>query len=94
MGIPAEELPNLFLPFRRRPGAAELTPGVGLGLSIVRRIVRAHGGQIDVESAVDVGSTFRVRLPLAVRTNCDPADHRGPGERAPGALGVPLRAAR
>jgi signal transduction histidine kinase len=64
VGIPPEELPNLFLPFRRRPSTAGLTPGVGLGLSIVRRIVDAHGGRIDVESSPGVGSTFRVRLPL------------------------------
>jgi signal transduction histidine kinase len=83
MGIPAEELPNLFLPFRRRPAAAELTPGVGLGLSIVRRIVSAHGGQIDVESAVDWGSTFRVRLPLEVRTSRGAAEHRASPECAP-----------
>ena len=64
VGIPPEELPNLFLPFHRRPSTAEITPGVGLGLSIVRRIVQAHGGHIDVESTPNVGSTFRVHFPL------------------------------
>ena len=64
VGIAPEELPNLFLPFHRRPGTAEITPGVGLGLSIVRRIVQAHGGHIDVESTPNVGSTFRVHFPL------------------------------
>jgi signal transduction histidine kinase len=40
------------------------TGGVGLGLSIVRFIVTAHGGSIDVESRVGQGSTFLVKLPV------------------------------
>ena len=39
--------------------------GAGLGLSVARNIVRAHGGDIDVESQVNKGSTFRFALPLA-----------------------------
>lgn len=65
VGIPESDLQDLFLPFRRRAGTAELTHGVGLGLSIARRIACAHGGEIDVESTPNVGSTFCVRLPLA-----------------------------
>ncbi|HLV68644.1 MAG TPA: HAMP domain-containing sensor histidine kinase [Polyangiaceae bacterium] len=63
VGIAPEEVPRVFEPFRRGSGTAESTPGAGLGLSIARRIIDAHGGHIDVESTVDVGSTFRVRLP-------------------------------
>src|SRR5690606_24506433 len=51
IGISEEQLETLFEPFQPRGRAAETAaPGVGLGLSIVRRIVSAHGGRIDVES--------------------------------------------
>ena len=57
--IPAETLPRIFEPFFTTKGEDE---GTGLGLSICRRIVREHGGDIDVESGRD-GTMFRVRLP-------------------------------
>jgi signal transduction histidine kinase len=63
VGIAPEEQPYIFEPFRR--GARhEGIPGMGLGLSVARRIVEAHGGALDVESAPGAGATFRVRLPL------------------------------
>jgi two-component system, OmpR family, sensor histidine kinase MtrB len=61
IGIRPEELKDIFLPFRRRK--ADIAPGAGLGLSVVRRIVEAHGGRIDVESQPDQGTVFRVTLP-------------------------------
>jgi two-component system, OmpR family, sensor histidine kinase MtrB len=64
IGISAEEMRHLFAPFRRSGRAREKAPGVGLGLSVSRRIVEAHGGRIEVDSRPGVGSTFRVRLPL------------------------------
>jgi two-component system NtrC family sensor kinase len=39
--------------------------GTGLGLAITHRIIEEHGGSIDVNSSVGVGTTFTVRLPLA-----------------------------
>lgn len=64
-GIPAEELSELFQPFAttsvRTTGGERST---GLGLAIVRRLVEAHGGSVEVDSEVGVGSVFRVRLPL------------------------------
>jgi signal transduction histidine kinase len=59
-GIPAENLPNIFRPFFTTKGH-----GTGLGLSLARRTVEAHGGQIDVTSEVGKGSRFEIRLPIA-----------------------------
>jgi signal transduction histidine kinase len=66
IGIPAHEHRRIFWRFHRvdRRLARE-TSGVGLGLSIVDLIVRAHGGTVSVTSAPEAGSTFVVRLPLA-----------------------------
>jgi signal transduction histidine kinase len=63
MGIPEEDLPYIFEPFRRVRSVKDDIPGVGLGLSVVRRIVQAHSGRIDVESRIGEGTTFRVHLP-------------------------------
>ncbi len=62
VGIPAEALPHIFDRFYRVPGHRE-KQGLGLGLSFVSWIVKAHGGQIDVESAPDKGTKFVARLP-------------------------------
>jgi heavy metal sensor kinase len=66
-GIPAEHLPLIFDRFYRVRGPNEpVSPekGLGLGLSFVAWIVRAHGGTIDVRSEPGKGTTFRIRLPL------------------------------
>jgi len=65
-GISPEDLPYIFDKMYRveKEGTRAVT-GSGLGLSIVKRIVELHGGQIAVESVEGEGTTFRVRLPLA-----------------------------
>lgn len=63
VGIPPDEYERIFEPFRRSKGSSAEIPGIGLGLSVSRRIVRAHGGNIEVVSQQGAGSTFRVRLP-------------------------------
>jgi two-component system, OmpR family, sensor histidine kinase MtrB len=65
IGISPADLQHIFEPFRRTGASRETAPGVGLGLSVARRIVEAHGGRIEVQSTIGVGSTFRVHLPLA-----------------------------
>jgi two-component system sensor histidine kinase ResE len=63
-GIPPEVLPHLFEQFyTARTSSSSHNIGVGLGLPIAKSIAEAHGGRIDVESEVGVGSTFRVTLP-------------------------------
>lgn len=65
-GIPAEELPFIFHRFYRVEGRSGGGPtGMGLGLAIVERIVRAHRGTVTVTSQEGVGSTFHIALPLA-----------------------------
>jgi PAS domain S-box-containing protein len=64
-GIPPEALPQLFNRFYRVPGASGRThEGSGIGLSLVRELVRLHGGSIEVDSTVGRGSIFRVRIPF------------------------------
>lgn len=58
-GIKKEDLQRIFNPFFTTTAG-----GTGLGLPAVRRIVRIHGGSIDVDSKVGKGSTFTIRLPL------------------------------
>jgi signal transduction histidine kinase len=58
-GIPADELPHIFDRFHKRRGSK----GSGLGLTIARTLVRAHGGEIVVDSRVGQGTTFRVSIP-------------------------------
>jgi PAS domain S-box-containing protein len=62
-GIPADDLPHIFERFHRARNVDRNIAGLGLGLYITREIVRAHGGNLTVESTVDQGSTFTVTLP-------------------------------
>lgn len=65
-GIPPQAMQNLFKPtFRSDPSRSRVSGGSGLGLSIAKRIVEAHGGRIWAESALGTGSTFCFTLPKA-----------------------------
>lgn len=69
IGISPEEIPLIFERFYRADKARNISTGSsGLGLTIAQKIVELHGGQIEVESIIGVGSTFRFRLPI-------PTDH-------------------
>ncbi|HEX2568462.1 MAG TPA: ATP-binding protein [Polyangia bacterium] len=68
LGIAPEEVEDIFVPFRRSKNSRDSIPGTGLGLSVVRRIVRAHGGEVRVESTPGAGSTFFVELPRVTAT--------------------------
>ncbi len=58
VGIPQEDLDKIFQPYFTSKEA-----GIGLGLAITERIIREHGGEIDLVSDVGVGTTFTVALP-------------------------------
>jgi two-component system phosphate regulon sensor histidine kinase PhoR len=65
-GIPASELPHIFEPFYRGAEALEKQiHGNGLGLSLVRRIVTAHGGRVSVATKPGSGTAFTISLPVA-----------------------------
>jgi signal transduction histidine kinase len=65
-GIPAADLPHIFEPFYRGADAIERQiHGHGLGLSLVRRIVVAHGGHVAVSTRPGAGTSFTITLPAA-----------------------------
>jgi signal transduction histidine kinase len=65
-GIPAADLPHIFEPFYRGADAIERQiHGHGLGLSLVKRIVVAHGGQVTVSTRPGAGTSFTITLPAA-----------------------------
>lgn len=65
IGIAAADQPKLFNAFYRADNVGNV-PGTGLGLAIVKQAVERHGGTIELESAVNVGTTFTVTLPLTI----------------------------
>ncbi len=73
-GIAPEHLPHIFDRFYRVRGTSELASpekGLGLGLSFVSWIARAHGGTVDVQSEPGKGTTFKIRLPLHVASTAE-----------------------
>ena len=74
-GIPEEEFPRIFERYYRGPDGRVRADGTGLGLSVSREIVRAHGGELTVRSEPGCGSTFIVELPLS---SCPTANSQAP----------------
>ena len=66
VGIPLADRERAFNEFQRLESGARAAPGLGLGLSIVQRIVRVLGGQIRMESRPGHGTSFTLDIPLAV----------------------------
>ena len=82
IGIPESEIPRIFTKFHRadqRPGYQ--SSGTGLGLTIARQIMEAHGGRIEVKSEPGSGSTFSVVLPLRQACPNAGAEFLPPGEK-------------
>lgn len=63
VGIPPEQQDRVFDRFERVSQGRQVS-GFGVGLWIVRRIVEAHGGRIQLDSQPGVGASFRVDLPI------------------------------
>ncbi|MDI7862134.1 ATP-binding protein [Rhizobiaceae bacterium n13] len=78
-GIAEKDLARIYEPFQRgEADSVRPMPGLGLGLTITRLLTNTLGGEVSVESARDVGSTFKVRLMLSAveRPNTAPAPER------------------
>ncbi|HEY2866471.1 MAG TPA: HAMP domain-containing sensor histidine kinase, partial [Pyrinomonadaceae bacterium] len=66
IGVSKDDLKQIFEPFyRSREVVDAQIHGNGLGLSIVKQVVEAHGGRITAESEVGVGSKFTIELPVS-----------------------------
>jgi signal transduction histidine kinase/ActR/RegA family two-component response regulator len=88
-GIAPEKRERLFKPFERLESSCDGIEGTGIGLALVKRLVEAMGGEIGVESEVDVGSTFWFALPVASLPVL-PVAKVGAGETAPVVPVVPV----
>ena len=64
LGIPREDLPHIFEPFRRGSNVVGRIGGTGIGLASAQRIVESHGGTLSAQSRPGKGSTFTIRLPI------------------------------
>jgi signal transduction histidine kinase len=66
IGIPAKDLAHIYELFVRGENAKGIT-GTGLGLAVVKRCLDLHGGKIFINSQLDVGTTFTVKIPQSVK---------------------------
>jgi len=82
IGMSAEEMEGLFVPYQRASSSERKIKGVGLGLVIVKKLVEAHGGTIEAESEVGRGTSFRFTLPVASASTVAPGPESIPSETA------------
>ncbi|MGD1869006.1 MAG: sensor histidine kinase [Neomegalonema sp.] len=83
IGIPQDKIDRVLEPFTQVENAFSKTnEGLGLGLSLVRRILEAHGGASEIESRLGEGSTFYAVLPAARVRSDEPDNTPGPAEAA------------
>ena len=68
IGVPEEEQHKLFDSFHRANNVGSIS-GTGLGLAIVKKAVELHGGQIEFESKLNVGTTFTIALPISTKNH-------------------------
>ena len=79
MGIAPQDLPGLFEPYRRVVADEQRNRALGLGLTLVKALVEAHGGSVEARSeGPGTGSEFRFTLPLAGVARPEPADRDAP----------------
>ena len=69
--IPPRDLERLFEPFYRGRAQEDSTPGWGLGLAFVKRIVEGHGGRVEASSDAAAGTQFRILFPAAPALTCE-----------------------
>jgi signal transduction histidine kinase len=86
VGIAPEEIDGIFQPFRGSFGK-----GSGLGLAIIHRIVSDYNAQIDVQSAIGRGTTFRVSFPPLLDGKRQPAGARAEHQDIPAPVETPRR---
>jgi signal transduction histidine kinase len=81
VGIPRDEQAKVFDRFHRvSTGLIHDVKGSGLGLSIVRHIVEAHGGRVTVESRPGEGSTFFLHLPIELASSTAVSEATAPAD--------------
>lgn len=77
IGIPEDSLDNIFKPFVQLESSLSRTfEGTGLGLTLVKRYIEMHGGNISVESEIGKGSSFRIELPVNRKKIVEPVLQR------------------
>ena len=77
IGIPGEQQAHIFTKFFRGDAPARGIPGTGLGLTLAREIIEAHGGTIGFDSAANHGSTFWIELPAAAQDQLTTSAEQG-----------------